>query len=162
MLSLRSSFLAFMLCVLIWPAVAQAHSGENSPTSRATSFLLHLLNGNRAEYDLGKLVITPKLSALALSHSQDMADHGYFSHYTPAGESPFDRMAQSSVHYRWAGENLGWALGGSLHSRLRSIDDAMMLSPDHRTNILMPSYHKIGIGMVIRRGAVYVTEDFTN
>ena len=49
------------------------------------------------------------LRNLARAHSNDMFKRGYFSHYTPEGLSPFDRMEKAGINYQYAGENLALA-----------------------------------------------------
>ena len=75
-------------------------------------------------------------------HSSDMFARGYFAHYTPEGESPFDRMNAAGVKYVSAGENL------ALAPTLMLAHNGLMNSPGHRANILRPQFGRVGIGIV--------------
>jgi uncharacterized protein YkwD len=86
-----------------------------------------------------------------------MFTRGYFSHYTPGGVSPFDRMADAGVTYVYAGENLALAPSTDLAMQ------GLMNSPGHRANILNPNFNKIGIGVI--DGGIYgkmYSQEFTN
>src|SRR5260221_2288870 len=52
------------------------------------------------------VVMDEQLRRLARSHSVDMFQRGYFSHYTPEGLSPFDRMNAAHIEYQYGGEKL--------------------------------------------------------
>jgi len=71
-----------------------------------------------------------------------MFERGYFSHYTPEGKDPFDRMKDANVQFLAAGENL--ALGQTL----LICHQGLMNSPGHRANILRPNYNRVGIGIL--------------
>jgi uncharacterized protein YkwD len=70
-------------------------------------------------------------------------------------------MVRYGLHFHAAGENLGWFSGDSVPAMLRAINLAMMHSPVHRSNLLRPSFHQVGIGVAISGNRVFVTEDFT-
>lgn len=119
--------------------------------------MLELVNGERAAAGLRPLKIDPALTEVARKHSADMFARGYFSHYTPEGKSPFDRMRESEVRFLIAGENLALAPSVPLaHAGL-------MNSPGHRANILRRQFGRVGIG--IMDGGVHgliVTQKFRN
>ena len=71
-----------------------------------------------------------------------MLARGYFSHYTPEGLSPFDRMNQAHISFTYAGENLAFSANVQLAMQ------GLMNSPGHKANILSSHYHKIGIGVI--------------
>jgi uncharacterized protein YkwD len=97
------------------------------------------------------------MTEVARRHSVDMFARGYFSHVTPEGRSPFDRMNESGVAYRTAGENL------ALAPTLTIAHTGLMNSPGHRANILRPEFGRLGIGIVDggARGLM-VTQNFRN
>ena len=82
---------------------------------------------------------------------------GYFSHYTPEGKDPFQRMHDAGVTYRTAGENL------ALAPTLQLAHTGLMNSPGHRANILHPQFGRVGIGILDggRRG-IMVSQEFRN
>lgn len=98
---------------------------------------------NDARHDLAEPTL--KRSALldqaATLKAQHMADHVYFAHYSPTGESPwywFDKVGYQFVH---AGENLAIHFTDST-----AVVDAWLQSPAHRANIVNENYTEIGVG----------------
>ena len=119
--------------------------------------MLELVNQERVQRGLKPLKADPQLAVVGRMHSQDMFARGYFSHYTPEGKDPFDRMKASHVHFLSAGENL--ALGQTL----MICHEGLMNSPGHRANILNPSFGRLGIGIL--DGGVYglmISQEFRN
>lgn len=104
--------------------------------------MLELLNAERAKAGLSPLTLDDKLREVARSHSKDMFARGYFSHNTPDGLTPFDRMDQAGIKYTTAGENLALAPDTDIAHR------GLMNSPGHKANILTPEFRKIGIGVI--------------
>ncbi len=125
--------------------------------ARAEQKMLDLVNYERTGRGLEALAMDPRLQDVARAHSRDMFARGYFSHITPEGKSPFDRMEAGGVYFFAAGENIALA---------PTVDIAhvgLMNSPGHRANILSTDYHKVGIGVI--DGGPYgemFTQDFTN
>lgn len=119
--------------------------------------MLELVNGERAAAGLGPVAHDPEMVEVARRHSVDMFARGYFSHVTPEGRSPFDRMRASDVQFRTAGENL------ALAPTLSIAHTGLMNSPGHRANILRPEFGRLGIGIMDggSRGLM-VTQNFRN
>ena len=86
-----------------------------------------------------------------------MFARSYFSHSTPEGRSPFDRLRAARLGFRAAGENL------ALSPNLKQAHQGLMNSPGHRANILNPAFGRLGVGIVDggRRGLM-VTQTFRN
>lgn len=119
--------------------------------------MLMLINKERVSRGIGALAPDPALRAVALAHSADMFERGYFSHDTPEGKDPFDRMRAAGIVFAAAGENL------ALAQTLSIAHTGLMHSPGHRANILNKSYHRVGIGIV--EGGVHglmVSQEFRN
>jgi uncharacterized protein YkwD len=119
--------------------------------------MLRLVNEERTKRGLKPLQWDPQILPVARSHSQDMFVRGYFSHYTPEGKDPFDRMKAAGIKYYSAGENL--ALGPTLSI----CHEGLMNSPGHRANILNPTYGRVGIGIL--DGGAYglmISQEFRN
>lgn len=109
--------------------------------------MLQMVNEQRAQQGLAVLVMDNLLQKVAQEHAQDMFSRGYFSHYTPEGKSPFERMNDAGVIYTAAGENLAFS---------PTVDLAMqglLKSPGHRANILSPNFRRVGIGII--DGGIY-------
>ena len=117
--------------------------------------LLELVNAERARHGLSQLRPDPELTPVAREHGRDMFARGYFSHYSPEGQSMDDRLKRHQVRYLIAGENLALA---------RSLDGAhegLMKSPGHRANILRPQFGRLGIGVLDGgRHGLMVTQNF--
>jgi uncharacterized protein YkwD len=119
--------------------------------------MLVLVNQERTSRGLKPLVMDEELRQVARAHSEDMFVRGYFSHYTPEGMDPFDRMRAAGVTFRTAGENL------ALAPTLQLAHTGLMNSPGHRANILHTQFGRVGIGILDggRRG-IMVSQEFRN
>ena len=102
-----------------------------------------LVNDLRAAHGLQPLTMNWELSRVARYKSQDMADHGYFSHTSPTYGSPYAMMKSFGITYRTAGENIAYG-----YSTPQAVVDAWMNSESHRANILNKTYTQIGVGYV--------------
>jgi uncharacterized protein YkwD len=119
--------------------------------------MLVLVNEERQKVGLKPLKADPEIQVVARAHSRDMFARSYFSHITPEGASPFDRMKKGKVRFLAAGENL--ALGQTLTICHRGL----MNSPGHRANILNTAFGRVGIGIL--DGGIYglmITQNFRN
>jgi len=109
------------------------------------------VNVERAKYGLKPLIWDENVAAVARSHSIDMSLKGYFSHISPNGVGPGDRLKNAGItKIQRMGENI--ALCGSA-SRAMSL---WMGSPGHRANILNPNYTHLGVGVC----GYYWTQNF--
>lgn len=104
--------------------------------------MLVLVNKERSSRGLGLLRSNGPLQQVARAHCTDMFARGYFSHYTPDGLSPFDRMDQANIEYQAAGENLAYAPDVPIAHQ------GLMNSPGHRANILSKNFNQVGIGVI--------------
>ena len=119
--------------------------------------MLELVNEERGQRGLRPLRADPDLREVARAHSRDMFARGYFSHISPEGSSPFDRIRAADLRFLAAGENL------ALAQTLPTAHQGLMDSPGHRANILRPSFGRVGIGVL--DGGMYglmVTQAFRN
>jgi uncharacterized protein YkwD len=117
--------------------------------------MLVLVNQVRSEHGLRPLTADPEATGVARAHSRDMLARGYFSHVSPQGHDPFDRMRQGGLRYRAAGENLALAPTVAVAHR------GLMDSPGHRANILRPAFGRLGVGIVDGgRHGLMVTQTF--
>ena len=119
--------------------------------------MLSLINQERKKINLPPLFSDSELQTLAREHAQDMLTRGYFSHNTPEGLTPFDRMKNKNINYQAAGGNLAFA------PNVEIAHLGLMNSPGHRKNILNQDFGKVGIGIL--DGGVYgkmFVQEFTN
>lgn len=105
------------------------------------------VNSERAAVGLSALTFSEDLAKVGRAHCSDMFKRGYFSHYTPEGLSPFDRMVAADVSFDYAGENLALAPNTELAMR------GLMQSPGHKANILSKDFGKVGVGVI--DGGIY-------
>ena len=104
--------------------------------------LFQLVNKERVAVGLAKVVADDALHIVALKHAEDMFTRGYFSHDTPEGIDPFERMNKLHIRFKTAGENLA-------HSNtLLSAHTGLMKSPGHRANILNTHFSRLGIAVL--------------
>ncbi len=128
------------------------------------------INVERARNGGSPLRWDERLAAVARAHSDDMTNRGYFSHDTPEGLGPSDRIDRAgyscwkSTHYGVA-ENI--AIETALGDPDRTAAEAVrgwVNSPGHRTNLLGKQYDRTGVGASFGtwRGyaAVYLTQVF--
>jgi uncharacterized protein YkwD len=124
---------------------------------KAEQEMFKMVNTERIKNGVPAVFFDNKLRDVARAHSRDMFARGYFSHYTPEGLSPFDRMNKGDIKYLSAGENLALAPSTDLAMQ------GLMNSPGHRANILNPSFRTIGIGVI--DGGIYgkmYSQEFTD
>lgn len=127
------------------------------PLPAVEAAMLEMVNRERADAGLEPLAPDPELTEVARRHAADMFARGYFSHVTPEGADPFDRINAAGLTYQVAGENL------ALAPTLETAHTGLMESPGHRANILRPQFRRVGIGIV--DGGPYglmVTQKFRN
>ena len=117
------------------------------PDSQGEQYMLRLINKERAQRGLREVVFDDGLRDAGRAHCRDMFERGYFSHYTPEGFSPFDRMDDAGIVYNSAGENL--ALSPNTDIAMQGL----MNSPGHKANILSPDFGRVGIGVI--DGGIY-------
>jgi len=119
--------------------------------------MLDMINIERKEHRLALLEADTALTNVARDHSRDMFARSYFSHISPEGSSPFDRIRKANILFLTAGENL------ALAQTLPIAHEGLMNSPGHRANILNPSFRRVGIGVL--DGGIYglmITQEFKN
>jgi len=110
------------------------------PDPVAEDRMLQKVNQARAQVGLSPLRSDTLLQQAARAHSADMYQRRYFSHKTPDGKTPYDRLHDLRFHYVTAGENIAFA------PDVDQAWDSLMKSPDHRANILNPDFRCVGIG----------------
>jgi uncharacterized protein YkwD len=119
--------------------------------------MLELINNERRSEGLKELRADEEMAVVARQHSADMFKRGYFSHISPDGKDPFQRINDEKLRYYTAGENL------ALAQTLQIAHDGLMNSPGHRANILRDGFGRVGIGIL--DGGIYglmITQNFRN
>jgi uncharacterized protein YkwD len=131
-----------------------------SANSGADSTLFSLTNSDRTSNGVHSLVQSGTLESIGENarydcngievngRSDDMIQRNYFAHpILGCGQLVFSMMQAFGVHYKSAGENIGWVNNeGSSSAAASYINSAFMNSPDHRSNILDSNYTEMGVG----------------
>ncbi len=126
---------------------------------------LQLANRDRTAAGLPPLQVDPILSRAAQNHAKDMLRRNYFSHYSPEGEAPKDRVAAVGGTGSPA-ENIVMRYNSRFNriniQLLEEFQDQWMHSPGHRRNLMNPTYGKFGYGLAIdpTSGRTYAVQMF--
>ena len=107
---------------------------------------LSAINDERQAHGLPRLVARHALNVVADAWAAHMAATGTLAH------NP--QLAGSVSNWQSLGENVG--VGPDIHA----LDVAFWNSPEHRANILDPSYKDVGVGAVQSQGTIWITIDF--
>ncbi|SIR96168.1 CAP domain-containing protein [Natronorubrum thiooxidans] len=142
------------------------------------------INEERTARGLEELAFDEDLQEIARSHSEDMAERGYFSHTSPEGDSFSDRYDEYGYEcradtdgsaYYTGGENIAYTYvdqpvrtdSGDVveHTTERELADGLveqwMNSDGHRENILADHWTNEGIGIAVTDDdRVYATQNF--
>jgi len=121
------------------PAVS---TGRTTAPAESEARMLELLNEARSTAHLEALRADDELRQIALGHSTDMVEHGFFGHVSPITGTPEDRMRRSGVVLANFGENVAQA------DDAETAHDVLMASPGHRANMLGPNFTHVGIAAV--------------
>lgn len=120
------------------------------------------VNEERTSRGLPALSYSNQLENVAQSHSEDMADRGYFSHESPSGVGIRERYRRHGAPCSTGGENIFKTQSGTSAEQVLAEEtvDAWMDSPGHRQNILRGGYNAQAIGIAEGEEWVYVTQNF--
>ena len=148
--------------------VSPPHYGTQLNYTNNTSFspaflgalrerIIELTNRQRVAHGLSSLTESTDLDIIAAARSQDMIQRGYFGHFDPTG--PLDAhghrpaavqelLERNAIAYAEVGENLIGDTRVPLNANTPAqVVQAWMGHPEHRANLLHPSYTTIGIGI---------------
>ena len=157
------------LTIVASPAAKALSASAGIPTTpivaAAKVYMLELINADRARNHLVAMSSAPLIDTVAQQRSQDMIARHYFSHQIPGGGMVFDVLDRQHVNYQMAGENLALNNYIKFYSIQKTIDHTnvdLMNSPEHRANLLQPSYSQVGIGIAFdsTTGHMILTEVF--
>lgn len=116
------------------------------------------INKIRTSNNLKPLENNPKLAAVAREYSRKMAREKFFSHTSPQGDTPAQRVRAGGLFYLVVGENLFMSVNAP-HPVPLAVT-GWMESPGHRENILRPEYRETGIGVWRNGNTYYITQLF--
>lgn len=118
-------------------------SGHVLASNISSDDLIGLTNKERRARGLNELTKNGDLIRAAVAKGNDMFANQYWSHFGPAGQTPWQFILGSGYNYVYAGENLAKDFSTSLEAHL-----AWMNSPTHRENILNANFKDVGIAVV--------------
>ena len=116
--------------------------------------VVDLTNAERAKQGCAALRTDERLRTAARRHSVDMDQRDYFSHESPDGTTPWDRM-RAAGYDAPAAENI--ARG---YPSPEAVVEGWMNSDGHRANILNCDLKAIGVGVQLGDGGPWWTQDF--
>jgi uncharacterized protein YkwD len=122
--------------------IASATEMDPSLTvEEAEATLLSLLNEERQKHGLGTVVADPELRAVALAHTLDMTEHGFFGHVSPTTGSPDDRVRRAALRVSKAGECV------AIEQTPARAHRGLLESPAHRAVMLDAGFTHAGFGV---------------
>lgn len=128
--------------------IARRTSGR-SPAG-LNNLALQLVNRDRQQRGLHALSANALLNQVAQQHAEDMIRRGYFSHHSPEGTTPTQRVRQAGGQLT-AGENIMNYQAGTYIPQnptlVAQFQDGFMNSPGHRGNILKSNFAHFGFGI---------------
>lgn len=143
-------------------------SPSDARVSKLEREMVAIVNAERAKNNLRALVWDEDLAAVARAHSAEMRDKKYFSHDspTPPIKEPLDRyrlgygetpqLVAENIYRIWGSRSF------LTSSDVRDAHVALMNSPGHRANILLPNASFIGVGIATdATGNVWLTQMFS-
>lgn len=122
----------------------------------------NLVNDERTSNGLPQLSWSEKISNVASAHSSDMIENNYVGHIDKQGNNAVQRMSNSGINCisGYGGENIELLQGYSANQISQNTIDDWNSDPEHKSNLLNPTYNEEGIGIFIENGETLVTEDF--
>ncbi len=137
------------LIPLVAPSTARGDAPPAAPEDPGLASLeagLHAtINGFRAQHHRVALARSAVLDRAARGHARDMAARRYFSHDTPEGLNPVDRIQRAGASdFTLAAENVGMTTKANPNEE---IAQGWMHSPMHRENLLAPAFNATGVGI---------------
>ena len=130
-------------------------TGWNQGSAEATLF--QLMNGARVNNGRRAVQQNSTLVSLARWRSKDQVDRDYFDHTIKGTNSlVYHWYDINGLQYSWAGENIGWNNGYSDADSPVAIHEGFMQSPEHRANILEPSFTHGGVGAYAKDNVMFL------
>ena len=114
------------------------------------------------------LALDPELTAVARTHSEDMAREHFLGHRAPNGETTARLiMARDKSFQGLLGENIAAqyytkAAGININTYARRFVKTWMQSKSHRDNLAFSDYTQTGVGVAINGHEVFVTQLFAD
>ncbi|WP_026570478.1 MULTISPECIES: CAP domain-containing protein [Sediminibacillus] len=113
--------------------------------------IFDITNVIRKRHDKGALNWDDPIAEVAFSHSKDMSDNNYFSHYSQNGEGLKERLSEHDIYYLSAGENIA-----AQYTDGPAAVEGWLNSEGHREALLKEGYTHLGVGVY----RYYYTQNF--
>ena len=113
--------------------------------------LYHMVNGCRAINGVPIVGYSDPVAAVALLHSQDMANNNYFNHQNLEGKSAYNRLTDAGVKCNGCSENIAAGQNMSPYD----FNNSWYNSSGHRTVMLNKRYDEVGIGVSYNETSAY-------
>lgn len=138
----------------------QTVTERDTRSDRAERAIHRLVNEERSP-SVPELEYSEELANVAASHSQDMGQHGYFSHTDRQGHNVDDRYARHGINCA-GGENIFRTTNTGIgpEALAQTAVENWMNSAGHRENIMRERFTHEGIGVYYGASHVYVTQNF--
>ena len=139
---------------------------ENQPQNtdlHSIALQIHdLVNKERAANGLSILSWNEAIAQVALNHSIDMFINNYVGHIDKQGRNAVGRMAETGINCigGYGGENMETLQGYPTNEIATNSFQDWLGDEAHKSNLLNPTYNNEGIGIYIKNGNTFVTEDF--
>lgn len=137
----KKAILVYVLGVFLFNFLAIQFNLNVVSADVAPQELLEAHNRERVSAGLQPLSLNNKLSSAANSKASVMLETNCWSHYCPAGTSPWEFFVSAGYNYQFAGENLAEGFNDT-----SAVMVAWLNSPTHRENILNANYREVGFG----------------
>jgi len=124
--------------------IGEPWTGQVSPRE------MSLTREGEAAAAAGPLADQAQLRKAAQDYAERMAKEGFFSHTSPDGGTPWQRIAAAGYTGRTLGENIARGF-----SSAEAVMRAWMGSSGHAANVLNPAFTHIGVGI---SGTVWVVD----
>lgn len=165
MLTLRArGALSFLLSISCYLTAAAAEAQQATDPSYQ-SFVLSLINQDRARNRVRPVAQSAQLSRVAQMYADYLLRTGSLAHVDRFGRNPQDRAALFGITAD-VSENLAYEMSTSDEPQalLQQAQAGMMNEPrnqiNHRFNILNPQSRFVGIGVAQRGDEIVVVQEF--
>lgn len=129
------------------PPIQSSNSGATT-AEYADLRVLDSLNEARRAASLSPLSNRPELRAVALAHSLDMQQNGFFGHVSPSTGTLQERSKRAKLRASKLGECV------ASNRSPKGVVASLLNSPAHRATILDPAFDSVGIGTVLQRDSI--------
>ncbi|MGD9680161.1 MAG: CAP domain-containing protein [Candidatus Obscuribacterales bacterium] len=144
---------------------SHANAYASRPVTDLENFMYTLVDADRKKKGLKGLKLSSGLAKMARSHADDMAKRNYTGHVTPEGRGTVERYKMSGLKMEGGiTENCAYPFAQpNPLDMVRSGEEQLMRSEDHRANIMHPDIVAAGIGIAYRRdGGLMIVQVFSS